>query len=81
MEKDIGKATVKTSDPDALLKALHTRGKYYDQMYEIYGAERVARIKFQNYIGSQKTIAAMVSLFHLFILCIYLSSSSFVLCI
>jgi len=54
--------SVKTSDPVALLSALHIRGKHFREMYAFYGEERVARHRFQNYIGAQKTLHAMVKL-------------------
>ena len=57
---EVSEVSVKSSDPNILLLALHTRGKHFRDMYSFYGEERVARQRFQNYIGAQKTLHAMV---------------------
>jgi len=59
-EDEVAEVSTKTSNPDLLLCALHVRGRHYREMYSFYGGERIARQRFQNYIGAQKTLHAMV---------------------
>jgi hypothetical protein len=55
-------ARTKTSNFAQLKAALHARGRHYRTLYAFYGAENVARQRFQNYIGAQRELHKLVKL-------------------
>jgi hypothetical protein len=53
-------ARTKTSDFQLLKEAVQTRGRQYRTLYAFYGAEKLARHRFLNYIGSQREMHKLV---------------------
>ena len=58
---DAFQSSTKTSVYATAMAAHHARGRNFGQMYAFYGAERVALIRFANYIGKQKIMAKLVN--------------------
>jgi len=57
---EVASARTKTSILADLVGALQTRGAHFRTMYAFYGAEGIARHRFQNYQGKQKTLEKLV---------------------
>ena len=55
-------ARTKTHDAADLLEALRVRGRSFRTLHAFYGAEKLARHKFLNYRGKQRTLQKMVKL-------------------